>query len=186
MSQPTRKIKATARRYPDRVRAQAIAVLEANGGNLHAASRDLAPLNDGREFSRATLRNWWRAYQEDPESFLPDQLVQDSRENFLRMAEQVIEKGTQVVLDKLDDVSAKEAAVIVGIYTDKARLVAGQPTQITESKAVAQLEPGVVREIFAELISDMAKAKRRAEAIEGEVLEAKELTAPKEKTTDGT
>lgn len=112
--------KPTRRRYSDEERAEALAALAANGGDLAATARQLG-------LPRKTLEGWARGRTPAPAADL-------RHEKKASLADRLDELAHALVGDLLTDrvASYKDKALSMGIAIDKARLLRGQPTAITD------------------------------------------------------
>ena len=108
------------RTYTDDEKANALAVLESNGGNLKASARHLGiPVN--------TLRAWREGIGagESVQNLRPKKDA-DLAELFERELFAVFE----VMQTKRQDATYSQLATAAGIYTDKMRLLRNLPTEI--------------------------------------------------------
>lgn len=111
------------RRYSDDDRANALAALAANGGNVRRTSRQLG-------IPAVTLRSW----RDGERAAIPSESV-DSKKKALSeqlegIARQLLDRLT---VEKIDDCSLRELMTAVGIAVDKMLLLRGQATVITDN-----------------------------------------------------
>lgn len=112
---------AVKRRYSDEERANALAALAANNNCIRGTAAKL-----GIPF--ATLAKWANGTRH-PEAII------DGHEKKLDMAtalENVAWKLLDAIPDKIAKAPLNQTATAMGIAIDKARLLRGQPTQITQ------------------------------------------------------
>lgn len=79
--------------------------------------------------------------------------------------------------DVVAGTSAKDAAIIVGITTEKIQLLEGKPTQRTEHRVVRYVEPGALRELAGRVIDVPARVepvRRPAQLAAGDTREGQE------------
>lgn len=118
----TRRRAKTKRRYSDEDRANALAALAANGGNLAQTARQLG-------IPRATLQRWLEgsAHPEAAANAAPKKAALADR--LEELAGQLLDG---VTLDKIAGSGPKELLTSLGIAVDKMQLLRGQPTAITD------------------------------------------------------
>ena len=122
--------------YSDTKRAQTLAILVSNGGNIAATSRDA-------DVPETTVRHWRDGEikrLETPEAAeLGAQKVEELDELWDRFARKTLgfALGDMGEL-KLNDATWSQIATAAGIATDKRALLRGQPTNITESVGDAE------------------------------------------------
>lgn len=112
-----------ARRYSDEDRADALAALAANGGNVTGTARQLG-------VPRNTLLMWSRG-DRHPEA------LADAIPKKLGLADR-LDEVARLLVDampaKIAKASLAQLAVAAGIAIEKARLLRGQPTAIDERR----------------------------------------------------
>jgi hypothetical protein len=112
---------AVRRRYSDEERANALAALAANGGNVNQTARQL-------NIPEPTVRHWANG------NVHPD-VVKDHEEKKESMAV-ALDRVAQQLLDaipgKIDKANLSHTATAMGIAIDKARLLRGEPTSISK------------------------------------------------------
>lgn len=123
MDTPTLPVPKQWTRYSTEEQASALATLAENDGNIAATSRATG-------IPPQTLRQWRDAVVSVPS---PD-LVEQQKLTRAARWDEVADAGLDQALEKLPEASARDAAVIAGIATDKALLLRGQPTSITERR----------------------------------------------------
>lgn len=130
MTKPKRK----KREYSPEEKAAALAVLAANAGNTRAASRQL--MAAGTPVPEATLRGWSRQPLElkTPEEV---EMVEDAKRALDTILESVVGKIARG-LDRPEAIARimgkpVQAATVLGILTDKMRVLRGQPSEITQT-----------------------------------------------------
>lgn len=75
--------------------------------------------------------------------------------------------------DVLAETSAKDAAVIVGITTDKIQLLEGRPTARTEHRVVRYVEPGALRDLASKArVIEVKPVRSAAQLAAGEPRES--------------
>lgn len=112
---------ATRRRYSDQEQADAIATVEACGGNISEAAEAL-------DIPHETIRGWIVGLRRPP---IP-QLVDAAKAALADRYERIVGKLLDVVEDpdKLDKMSGAAAMLASGIATDKMLLLRGEATSI--------------------------------------------------------
>ena len=126
------------RHYSDEQKATALAVLASNGGNVDRTARELG-------MPRKTLDRWAKG------GVHPDvaRSGQEKRRPLAELFEDIARRSLGYVTDeKLKTADPQKLVTIAAIATDKAQLLRGQPTSITED--VSQLSDAA---IAAELAS---------------------------------
>lgn len=111
---------ARGKKYPDEDVERGLQALAENGGNAEAASR-------ATDIPANTLRGWKNNFV--------DEFVELRREKRIPLIDRIWEaagKALDQTLAKLPEASAKEAGVIMAILVDKALLMGGEPTDISE------------------------------------------------------
>lgn len=111
-------------KYSDEFRAEALACLEANDGNLSATSREIG-------VSVNTLK-YWRDEFVTPPNFteVRNQKKDELSDIYERVARRYLSETE--VDDKAKATSAKDAIIVAATATDKMRLLRGLPTEIIE------------------------------------------------------
>lgn len=115
--------KKKQRRYSDEERANALAALAANGGNLSLTSRQLG-------IPRATIQAWANstAHPEAAENAAPKKAELADRLDVI--AHQLLDGLTE---DKIKLAGAPQLMTAFGIAVDKAQLLKGKPTAINDN-----------------------------------------------------
>lgn len=127
------------RRYSDSQKAQALAFLKANGGNLARAARDAGvPVR--------TLRDWRDGKGVSLDADLPLQKEEDLANLLERVARKFVNRANEVAADT----GARDSMVAAGIAIEKVRLLRDQPTQI---QGVAVLE-GIPTQDLGQMVRD--------------------------------
>lgn len=111
------------RGYSDQQRAEALAALDANEGNLSETARDTG-------IPRQTLQEWQRGRV--PEG-VPE-LRQEKKQSLADRLEALAHTLIDVMPEKAADASLQQVATSFGIAVDKMRLLRGEPTSIEESR----------------------------------------------------
>jgi hypothetical protein len=109
---------AVRRKYSDQERAEALAALAANGGNVYRTSRQLG-------IPRKNLERWAAG-----EAVHPD-VAEMAHEKKATLAERftaLAEKLVGVADAKAHELNAKDAVIAAGVAVDKARLLQGEST----------------------------------------------------------
>lgn len=115
---------AQGSKYTDEDIERGLQALAESGGNATAASKACG-------IPERTLRDWKRTKFADEFA----EVRREKRTDFISAVWETAKDALQQVKDKLKDTTAKEAAVITGIMIDKALLLGGEPTEITEQRA---------------------------------------------------
>lgn len=103
------------RHYSDEDRASALAVLEANGGNVSQTSRELG-------IPRGTLRRW-QAGGAPP----PAQMRQEKKASLLDLLEERLRQILGIPVS--EDAGLQSLAIFAGVLFDKYLLLQGKATQ---------------------------------------------------------
>jgi len=117
----------TKRVYTDRERAEALLLLRANAGNVKRTARELA-------LPRKTMCTWsqGRGITEEVRRLSEDSEV---RAGLAGKFKQTAHRALDALTDeKFAQASAKDLALVAGISTDKAELLEGRATQVTEHR----------------------------------------------------
>lgn len=138
------------REYTDAERAEALAALASNGGNI---SRTAAQL----KIPRMTLSTW--AGKGDDVSDELAALKERAQGNLASALEGVAWRLVGVMPEKLEAASLRDVATALGITVDKIQLLRGEPTAITEEVSTA-------RDTLDFKLSQLA-ARRGAESVPG-------------------
>ena len=114
--------------YTDEQRAEALAALDANGGNVSGTADDLG-------IPRGTLRRWDKAR----ENAAPAQLRHEKRDDLADRMEALAHTLLDDVLDSENAAARRigkinEVSTAIAIAIDKARLLRGEATNITENR----------------------------------------------------
>ncbi|MEM8599296.1 MAG: transposase [Bacteroidota bacterium] len=125
------------RYYSDAQRAEALAALEANDGNVAATSRQTG-------ISTSTLRGW----RDAPDRAAPTELRAEKKAGLADRLEALAH-------DLIDDLAkperrrgnVKDVATAIGIAVDKARLLRGESTEITETRSVEHIRDDIQRKL---------------------------------------
>lgn len=114
------------KRYSDEQKAAALAAIKANGGNLFRTAHEL-------KIPFQTLSNWAKDTREPVQGF--SKLVTEKEESLAELCDKVARKYLNHASD--DFVVAVTpghlSMTAAGIAVDKAQLLRGQPTSITEN-----------------------------------------------------
>lgn len=135
------------RRYSDEDRAEALAALAANAGNVERTAAALG-------IPRTTLLHW-AAGTRHPEA---SQMGQEKKGDMAAALEAVAWKLLDAIPGKIDDAPLNQTSVAMGIAIDKARLLRNQPTEITQHDFGDLTEEEIDRRI-AELEARIAAAQ---------------------------
>jgi transposase-like protein len=114
----------TKRRYSDEERANALAALAANGGNVNRTASQL-------RIPAKTLENWQKG------SCHPEAAENGERKKgpMADALEAVAWKLLDSIPEKIARAPLNQTATALGIALDKARLLRGEPTNITQDLA---------------------------------------------------
>jgi len=109
------------KRYTDAEKAAALAMLDANGGNMLLTAKET-------RISRTTLQEWrdGRISHDVPD------IRQEKRQSLAELFLDEIYAAVGLMPDKRADASYKELATVVGILTDKRQLLLGAATERVE------------------------------------------------------
>jgi hypothetical protein len=128
-----------ARRYRDDERAGSLALLAANGGNLHRTARDLG-------IPRRTLEHWAKGTAH-PEA------AQDCAPKKGALAECVrdaLYAGLGVLPGKLAELDGYKLTIALATLIDKLRLLEDKPTSVSKLDISAMTDEELARAIEAE------------------------------------
>lgn len=128
------------RRYSEADRAVALALLDANGGNLKRTAREFGVPVD-------TLRYWRdrrvEGAEREEEPPAPKQTtnkdVQVAKESLADATARLAQRLVSAMEDKLADANLKDAAVAFGIAVDKMQVLRGEATSINEQRYSGRL-----------------------------------------------
>ena len=109
------------RRYSDEDRANALAALAANGGNVSKTARDL-------DIPEPTLR-CWATGERHPEAL---QMRDGKMADLADRLEEVAWKLSDAIPGKIGKASLKDTAISLGITVEKMRLLRDKPTSISK------------------------------------------------------
>lgn len=137
--------------YTDAQKADALAALDANGGNQYKTARQIG-------VPRKTLAEWANGRHTNVDVATMRQGKQVALAERLEMLANLL---LDALPGKLDSASAKDAAITLGIALDKMQLLRGEPTSIHESLSEDERAARV-----AELL-DAARARRDGPAANG-------------------
>ncbi|MFL6228432.1 MAG: hypothetical protein ACJ741_06600 [Pyrinomonadaceae bacterium] len=126
------------RSYRATDKAESLALLDAEGGNVKRAAR-------AARVPRKTLESWAGGHGVTPEV---EERRAEKRAELSDRFEAAIHDMMDAFAGKIGDASLKDVATAIGILTDKRQLLKGQPTAINEA------------------LSDEERARRAAELIE--------------------
>jgi len=150
--------------YTPKEQARVALLLRANEGNVKRTAREA-------NIPSMTVRDWklkWEAegYPEPIEEALP--AVADDVTGYMDQARNL---AVDVVIDKLREgrVSAKDAAWIASVFTEKINLIRGLATGRTEQVQVATIDS---RELARELATYVAKTVEAAQVRHEEIDDA--------------
>jgi transposase-like protein len=127
------------RRYSDDDRANALAALAANGGNIDRTARQLG-------VPRATLQSWAKGSRH-PEA------AEDAAQKKGPLADSIEDLARKVLAgmeDKIEGARFNEAAVGFGILVDKMQLLRGKPTSIDKHDLCDLPDDELDRQLAAE------------------------------------
>ncbi len=113
------------RRYSDEDRAFAIAALASNGGNVWRTSQHLG-------IPDTTLRQWANGLRHPEAVLMSEEKKSSLAERFDEFASRVLRLTTD---EDIKAATLKDRFTAAGIAVDKARLLKGEPTEITEDRA---------------------------------------------------
>lgn len=117
------------KRYSVEERAQALAVLQANGGNLKRTERDTG-------IPRKTLAGWRDGNNKDHAAVV-EQLPAKC-EDLASKLDEIAHKIVFVIPEKIEEAKLKDLTYSLGVIIDKRNLLRGQATSITETRSDTQ------------------------------------------------
>lgn len=123
---PRKQNKPPRRRYSDEDRANALAALAANEGNVNHTANQLG-------IPAKTLESWAKG-QRHPEAA---QLCEEKKPELADALEEVARKLADAMPGKVADAGLRDTAIALGIAVDKMRLLREAPTSITQTNGTA-------------------------------------------------
>lgn len=117
----------TRRRYTNNERATAVAAVSANNGSVNETARKLG-------IPETSLRQWCSGQRHPELQPLSEQKKLELADQFGQLAELLL----GVVRKKADQLDAKSAAIAAAVCIDKALLLQGQATSISESRTTTE------------------------------------------------
>ena len=118
------------RQYSDEEKANALAVLAANGGDLRGTARSLG-------IPKSTLENWAAQRVSAAVSELADTKKKDLADELENIALKLVE----AMPDKMQDATLQQIATSLGIAIDKMQLLRGKATERTEATSTIEIRP---------------------------------------------
>lgn len=115
--------KPRQRRYTDAEQADALAALDANAGCIATTSREIG-------IPEQTLRHW----RDGDCRPCPPELVEQRKSARALAYDEFADRALAVAMDKVGELDAKAAIIASAVATDKALLLRGEATSITESR----------------------------------------------------
>lgn len=113
----------------DEEKAQALAALDANGGDVSRTARQLGlPRTTLNEWKAGRVTNGVTELRQVKKASLADEL------------ERIAYKCVEVLPDKLETATAKDTAVVLGVSVEKMQLLREKPTQITRDDGLTDTE----------------------------------------------
>jgi transposase-like protein len=109
--------------HSDHRKAEALAVLQANGGNVAKTARQLG-------IPRATITLW----RDGGVSEDVTESCQGKKQDLADALEALVWKCVECLPDKLANANAKDAATVMGIATEKMQLLRERPTSIQKTE----------------------------------------------------
>jgi transposase-like protein len=114
------------REYTDAQKAEALAALDANGGNVKRTAREL-------DIPEASLREWSKGRNSPPGADLCAQKKADLGEGLEALIGRLMGGLSEA---KIAKAGLSEVGVVLGIAFDKLQLLRGQPTSITTNESL--------------------------------------------------
>ncbi len=156
--------KVGARTFTEEDKAQAIATLAANGGNIKRTARDL-------DVAPATLRRWRTQYEQGQVS---TDLVSTAATTFIGDAERIRDKALAQLEAAIDAGKIQPAQLItaLGVLDDKITRAKGLPTSHVQTSG--QLPPlDEMKTLMTGFVAGALKAAadREAEIVDAELVE---------------
>ena len=113
--------------YTPKQRAEALAVLEANNGNMLRTSQELG-------IGQATLKTWVTESRDEKNTYAQETLehLPEAKTNLLDKLDNAINQTLTQYVGSIADLKAKDAAVALAVLIDKAQLLRGGATARTE------------------------------------------------------
>jgi len=150
--------------YSDEDKAQILATLAANGGNVKRTARETGA-------SPAAIRGW-KGKQEQGRGIAPA-LIDEAVDAFVEAAARVRNLALERLEEKIraGDVKASELVTIVGVLDDKVTRAKGLPTSRVETQS-ALPDAQHLRELMSGFVEGAIRAaeQRHSDIIEAEVV----------------
>ena len=131
-------MKATRRHYSDEERANALAALKANGGNVKRTALQLG-------IPHKTLDNWAKGVNHPGAAELGNRKTAD----MAAALEDVAWKLLDAIPGKVEKAPLNHTATALGIAIDKARLLRGEPTSIGAKVDLSRANPEQLAQLDA-------------------------------------
>ena len=139
---------AARRQYSDVQKAEALAALKANAGNVKRTARELG-------IPEGTVTDWKRGKG----VFLGVDLPAEKEDDLAQLYEDTAKKLLKVAGVKAKEAGARDAMVASGIAIDKARLLRDQPTQIQGVTVLQDIPTEHLGEMVREALDKAPEAK---------------------------
>jgi transposase-like protein len=146
--------------YTPEQRAQALVVLESNGGNVLQTANQIG-------IDEKTIRNWvgQNSDLKSDMAIATAEILPDTREDFIDELKTVRNKVLRQLHDNIADLKAREAAVTLGILIDKTELLEGNATTRTAVVGSGETVNEAIERIKREIESRVVR---------GEILEVEQ------------
>jgi len=149
------------RTYTEHDQARVAVTLQANEGNVKRTARDL-------DMPHMTVRDWKAKWEREGYPAPVEELLPEVRSEQIATFEDARNLALTVVYEKLEsrNVSARDAAWIVGVFTDKIRLIQGQATNRTETVQALPDAKELAKELAAYIAGTVDAAQLRNDEID--------------------
>lgn len=124
-----RRAATKRRRYTDEFRAQALACLQANAGNVKRTAKQLG-------IPEKTLEGWHKGTRNPVHAELRDKKTGELKD----VLDAWVREITSIPVERFPELSLQQAGVAVGIAVDKIMLLTGRPTVIDESRVTGKVD----------------------------------------------
>lgn len=163
------------RTYTPQEQARVALLLQSNGGNVKRTARDahIPPM---------TVRDWKQKWEREGYPEQVEEALPAVAEDLTTQLDQARSLAVDVVIEKLREgkVSAKDAAWIASVFTEKINLINGAATSRSEQVQTVALDATVLAKELATYVAETVEAAqgRHEEIEDAEWTEQAELALP--------
>lgn len=147
--------------YTERDQARAAVLLQGNQGNITRTARDLG-------IPKGTVQDWKRKWEMEGYPEKVEEVLPAVREAVLDDFKRIVTLSVVNLLEALETnrVPTKELSWIALNFTDKIRLIQGEPTSRTETVQSLPDAKELAKELATFVVDTVSAAKERTELIE--------------------